>query len=125
MRRDAPRDDSPSWYGIVVCRLIELRAEEGPMFERHWGMAMKLYPPRGGVADVATPRLFDEDGRRPDTVLSFFKRVAQSAYYNERGKPGTGIGPALGYFRAEMVRPLDESAPAKVGRVSRAFRSAA
>lgn len=126
MRRDAPPDGARSWYGTVVDYLIELRRAEGPDFERHWGLAMRRHPPRGRDASPATPRLFDETGGKPDTLLAFFKRVTESAYCNERGPAGSGIGPALGYFRGEMVRHLDDSAPARrASGSSRAFRSAA
>jgi hypothetical protein len=98
-----------SWAGLVVERLAELRAAEGPNFDRHFAMALQAYPARG--EGVSTPRLFEEDGRPAEGLVTFLRRVAEDAYYDVRGQPGSGNGPRIRDFRVEMVREVD-AAPA-------------
>lgn len=109
-----------TWQGILVDRLITLRAE-GYTFATAWSAAIHEAP----IRNDCSGRLFDETGQPSETVVMFFRRACESAWHGERGPAGSGQGPALGHFRAEMVRPLDGSGPAKMARVSRAFRSAA
>jgi hypothetical protein len=107
-----------TWEQSITSRLASLRSA-GHTFEGAWGLALRMYPPRGRDAGVATPRLFDEDGRAPETAIEFFKRACRRAYEGEVGPAGSGNGPSLRYFNAEMLRDLDSSAPAS-GRIRQA-----
>jgi hypothetical protein len=80
---------------------------------------LRMHPPRGRDASIATPRLFDEDGRAPETLVEFFKRACRHAYDGEVGPAESGNGPSLRYFNAEMLRDLDSSVPAS-GRIRQA-----
>jgi hypothetical protein len=112
-----------SWQQVVVGRLIELRAQDGPDFERHWTATLKLYPPTGRDVGPARPTLFDEQGRAAHTLIGFFKRVCDNAYHDRVGPKGSGNGPALRHFRADILHALDDSGPTHKTR--RATRRAA
>jgi hypothetical protein len=79
------------WESQVVDRLASLRSA-GHTFEGAWGLALRGNPPKGQVAGIATPRLFEDDGRAPETALEFFKRACRHAYDRE-------VGPASGRIR--------------------------
>jgi hypothetical protein len=104
-----------SWAADVVDRLIELRADGYP-FARAWREALRLHPYDGGGVGSGTPRLFDETGRAPETMVSFFRRACENAYHDVRGPVGDGNGPAIRHFRVDMVRSVDESGPARRAR---------
>jgi hypothetical protein len=109
------------WESQVVDRLASLRSA-GHTFDGAWLLALRAHPPCGRDASIATPRLFDEDGRAPETLVEFFKRACRDAYEGR-----VEVGPAirvvatavLRYFNAEMLRDLDSSAPAS-GRIRQA-----
>lgn len=107
-----------SWESQVVGRLASLRSA-GHTFDGAWLLALRAHPPRGRDASLATPRLFDEDGRAPETHIEFFKRVCRQAYEGEVGPVESGNGPSLRYFNVEMMRDMDSSAPAS-GRIRQA-----
>jgi hypothetical protein len=115
------------WESQVVDRLASLRSA-GHTFEGAWGLALRGNPPKGQVAGIATPRLFEDDGRAPETLVEFFKRACRDAYEGRvdppsedlpEGDPRRGNGPGLRYFNVEMLRDLDSSAPAS-GRIRQA-----
>jgi hypothetical protein len=104
-----------TWASDVVDRLIELRAD-GYDFDRAWTAALRLYPPHGRDLGAVTPRLFEEDNRAADGLVSFFRRACEAAYNDVRGPAGSGNGPAIRHFRVEMVRAVDDSGPARRAR---------
>ena len=109
-----------SWSAQVVDSLAYSKGLGTP-FTEAWRLALLRHPPRGRHASEATPRLFDEHGEKPDTLVTFFKRVCRDAYEDRVGPKGEGNGPSLQYFRGDMIRDMDESQPARrsVGSRSR------
>jgi hypothetical protein len=106
-----------TWASDVVDRLIELRAAEGPDFDRHWALAMRLHPARGRDMGEVAPRLIEGDNKPADSpMVSFFRRVCEAAYNDVHGPAGSGNGPAIRYFTVEMVRAVDDSGPARRAR---------
>jgi hypothetical protein len=94
--------------------LVELRAD-GFTFDEAWRMTMRLIPPRGH--DLGGPRcLFDEQGQPTQTQTEFFRKVCENAFHRVSDAPGSGNGPALQFFRPEMLRDLDFSTPAPHAR---------
>lgn len=100
------------WSAQVAGHLLDSKRRGLPWPEAK-RLAAAMYPPRGRDAGDATPRLFAEDGRAPDTVVSFFWRVARNAYDDVTGPPLSGNGPALQHFKPDMLRDLDSSEPAR------------
>jgi hypothetical protein len=85
-----------------------------------WTAALRLYPAHGRDLGAITPRLFEEDGRAADGLVSFFRRACENAYHDVRGPAGSGNGPAIRHFTVEMVRAVDDSGPARRARPSQA-----
>jgi hypothetical protein len=80
----------------------------GLTFEDAYRAAERAYPPPGRGAEAT---LFDDTGSPHDGLVTFFCRAARAAYNDVQGPPGSGSGPALRGFRAEMLRELDLSEP--------------
>lgn len=112
------------WAALVVDHLVQRRSE-GWTFERAWQDALVWLPARGADASAATPRLFEEDGSRPDTIVAFHKRVCENAWHDRVDKPGSGNGPKLRHFRVELLRDLDMSTRAGKRTGARQSRLAA
>lgn len=113
-----------TWESSVVEHLAKLRAAEGPQFDHHWRMTLRLFPSRGWGGGQAT--LFDEDGTVAVSALAFFRKACAAAYYDERGVAGSGNGPAIRHFRLDMIRDTDSSSFARrKGRSASASRLAA
>jgi hypothetical protein len=106
-----------SWHRRVITRLVECKAN-GYRFEQAWHETLRLDPPWGRDRDPVTPALFDETGNVPETSTMFFKRVAEDAWYDRVGQPGSGRGPALRHFRVDLLMAEDESSPVYVRRAA-------
>lgn len=115
-----------SWAADVSGHLVGLKLRHpGMEYEEAWRLALRAHPARGRDAGAATPRLFEEDGSRSDTVVAFTRRVCEHAWLNVVGVPGSGDGPSLRFFRVELLRDMDESTRAVKRTGARQSRLAA
>lgn len=105
------------WTAAVVGHLCESK-RSGLTFETAWNLAIQTYPPRrrdtGALEEVAP------DGRqlrmnlrpREETLVGFFKRACEDAWH-DRGANREKTEPRVRFFRVEIIREVDESAPAR------------
>lgn len=97
-----------AWPSAVVAYLADCK-REGLPHEAAWRDAMRVYPPPGNGSEST---LFDDRGEPHGTLVGFLKRVSRDAYEDRVGPVGSGSGPALRGFRADMLMVLDMSGPA-------------
>lgn len=100
-----------SWFALVVDQLRQHRAA-GRDFDVAWSLAMRMFPPSakddGGLGQLRLAVGGDE------TIVSFFRRACESAYYDTHVGPGNGV--ALKHFNVDMLQ--DGHAPMPRHRVA-------
>lgn len=97
------------WQQAMIERLAASKRLDVPFWVA-WQQAIRYCPP---PRQEAPATLFDDEGRRPETLTGFFQRACEHAYLDVQGPPGSGDGPALRGFRADMLQLLDADAPAR------------
>lgn len=112
-----------TWQRAITGCLIELKRYGVVDFDEAWGIAYREHPPRSRDLGEQSAPLFDvRAGDREPTVVEFTRSVNERAWRGVVGPVGSGDGPALRFFRTELIREDEDSRPARRGH---RFRSVA
>jgi hypothetical protein len=91
-----------SWQQKAVEVLLDCKREGVPWpdAQKQASAVVRAWVPD---KDQIASSLFDQQ----NTQAAFFWRVAESAYLDVRGEPGSGDGPAIAWFGTGMAEDLD------------------
>lgn len=102
------------WTHDLFARLAELKQSGHFDYDEAFRIALREHPPRGRDLGEREARLFDvKAGDREDTLIEFARQVGENAWHNIVGPAGSGNGPSLRYFEADLIREAEDSSPAR------------